>query len=164
MLRLVFAVAALALPAAASAAPPTVSVVEVSIGPDLAAKADVLGAREFDFLSADLKRTVERRLAHKGALAAEGGRLTLVIEDAEPNRPTFRQLGAKPGLSLESFGVGGARISGDYVGPDGVRTPIRYSWYQTDIAQSAGKVTWTDAQIAFARLARRIGDGSLSRD
>jgi hypothetical protein len=67
------------------------------------------------------------------AAAPGGGVLTLVIDDARPNRPTPQQLMTTQGLSMESFGVGGARISGDYVDPAGKRTPIAYSWYETDI-------------------------------
>lgn len=156
----------LALPAAAQAQAqaPVVSRVEVVVGPDLAARTDELGARELDYLSADLKAAVERRLARGGALSPEGGRLTLVIDDATPNRPTMRQLGAKPGLSLLSFGIGGARISGEYVAADGARAPIRYSWYEDDIRQAAYSLTWSDAETAFDRLARRLGKGQFVRD
>ncbi|MFT4251525.1 MAG: hypothetical protein QM608_03480 [Caulobacter sp.] len=164
MLRSLLVAALLALPAAAWAQPPVVAAVEVTIGPDLAAKADTLGAREFDYLAADLKQTVERRLTQRGALSPAGGQLKLVIDDAAPNRPTPKQLRDKPGLSLESFGLGGAKISGEYVAADGARTPIRYSWYEDDIRQAAFNLTWTDAETAFERLARRIGDGRLVKD
>lgn len=143
----------------AQAATPSVASIEVTVGPDLAAKADKLGQREFDYLAAELKRTVERRLAREGGLAPDGGRLNLVIEDATPSRPTSQQLFAKPGLSMLSFGLGGARISGEYVAADGERSPIRYSWYETEIRQAPFNITWSDASTAFSRLARRLGDG-----
>lgn len=166
MTRSVFALA-VALAAltfgAAQASAPNVASVEVAIGPDLAGQADKLGARELDHLSRDLRRTVERQLARDGLLGQDGGQLRLVIDDAVPSRPTAQQLLSRPGLSMESFGLGGARISGEYVGADGVRTPIRYSWYETDIRLAAGNVTWSDANTAFARLARRIGDGAFTR-
>lgn len=160
-----FAAAAAAfLPGAAFANTPAVAQVEVAVGPDLAAKADKLGPRELDYLARDLKRTVERRLERAGGLTAAGGRLRLVIDDAVPNRPTPVQLGSRPGLSMESFGVGGARISGEYVAADGVSTPIRYRWYEDDIWQAQHRATWTDAGIAFDRLARRIEDGRFVND
>ncbi|WP_233245385.1 MULTISPECIES: hypothetical protein [unclassified Caulobacter] len=169
MLRAFLASALLAaptavLPATAWAQAPIVAAVEVTIGPDLAAKADKLGAREFDYLTADLKRTVERRLSARGALSPAGGQLKLIIDDAQPNRPTPKQLGDKPGLSLESFSLGGAKISGEYVAADGVRSPVRYSWYENDIRQAAFNLTWSDAETAFARLARRIGEGKLAQN
>jgi len=167
MLRfiLIAAAAASLLPAgAALAGAPAVSQVEVTIGPDLAAKADKLGPRELDYLTRDLKRAVERRLERAGGLTASGGRLRLVIDDAVPNRPTLAQLSSRPGLSMESFGNGGARISGEYVAADGASTPIRYDWYENDIWRAQYRVTWSDAGIAFDQLARRIEDGRFVKD
>jgi hypothetical protein len=138
--------------AAPAFAAPAVAEVKVSIGPELAKKTDTIGTREFDLLKTDLRRSVERRLPPR----AGGGTLALVIEDARPNRPTMQQLSKKPGLSLDSFGVGGARITGVYVGPTGARTPIDYSWYETDIRQARHSTTWTDAETAFDRLAARL--------
>lgn len=166
MLRFVLIAAAAAslAPAAAVAGAPSVAQVEVTIGPDLAAKADKLGERELDYLARDLQRTVERRLQRAGGLTPSGGRLRLVIDDATPNRPTPMQLGRKPGLSMESFGVGGAEISGQYVAADGASTPIRYRWYENDIWQAQYVGTWTDAGTAFDLLARRIEDGRFVKD
>ncbi len=86
-------------------AAPAVSTVKVSIGPDLAEKADEIGGPDLDFLSTELRRTVERRLP----AARDGGVLTLVIDDAKPNRPTPQQLMTTQGLSAESFGIGGGQ-------------------------------------------------------
>jgi hypothetical protein len=152
-MRVALLSALLALGAAQAAlAAPAVSQVRVSIGADLAKKADTLGTREFEILSRDLKRSVERKLKP----GPGGGVLDLVIEDARPNRPTLEQLGKTPGLSYESFGVGGARISGDYVDPAGNRTPIAYDWYETDIRWARTGGTWHDAETAFDRLADRL--------
>uniref|UniRef100_B0SXF7 Uncharacterized protein n=1 Tax=Caulobacter sp. (strain K31) TaxID=366602 RepID=B0SXF7_CAUSK len=133
-------------------ATPAVSEVRVSIGPALTRKADEIGAREFDILAAELRRSVERKLPPRPG----GGTLNLVIEDARPNRPTPQQMSNTPGLSLESFGVGGARISGDYVDAAGKATPIAYSWYETDIRWARYGSTWHDAESAFDRLADRL--------
>jgi hypothetical protein len=149
LLSAALVLAAVATPALAA---PTVAEVKVSIGPDLAKKTDVLDDRELARLSADLKRSVERKLT----LSPGGGALSLVIEDAKPNRPTARQLSKTPGLSLDSFGVGGARITGVYVDPTGASTPIDYSWFETDIRQARHAATWTDAGTAFDRLAVRL--------
>jgi hypothetical protein len=141
-------------------AAPAVSAVRVSIGPTLADKVDEIGQRDLDVLTAELRRTVERRLPSR----ADGGTLTLVIDDARPNRPTPQQLMTTQGLSMESFGIGGARISGDYVDAAGVRTPIAYSWYGDDIRWARYGSTWQDAEQAFDRFANRLakdqfGDG-----
>ena len=139
----------LAQPALAA---PDVSEVKVSIGPELAKKVDDIGTRDFDILTAELRRSIERKTPPRPG----GGTLSLVIEDAKPNRPTPQQMSNKPGLSLESFGVGGARISGEYVDPAGNRTPIAYAWYETDIRWARYGSTWHDAETAFDRLADRL--------
>jgi hypothetical protein len=140
---------AIASPALAS---PAVSEVRVSIGTTLAEKIDDIGGRDLDILAAELRRSVERRIPP----GPGGGTLNLVIEDAKPNRPTPQQLSNTPGLSLQSFGVGGARIGGDYVDASGRRTPIAYDWYETDIRWAPYGSTWHDAERAFDRLADRL--------
>jgi len=137
-------------------AAPQVATVRVSIGPDLAKKTQIMDAREFDYLTRELKRSVEKRLDRSGALDPEGGELDLVIEDARPNRPTLREMSAKPGLSFQSFGVGGARVSGEYRAATGARTPVAYGWYETDIRWAQYGSTWSDADEAFDRLAARL--------
>jgi hypothetical protein len=141
---------------------PDIARVSVEISPDLARKTETLDARDFDYLKRELTRVVETRLNSKGAIATEGGELTLVIEDATPNRPTLRQMSQKPGLSYSSFGVGGARISGTYRAPSGATTPLQFGWYETDIRRTSGYGTWTDADSAFSRLADRVARGKLN--
>lgn len=145
----------LAKPALAA---PSVSEVKVSIGPELAKKVDDIGARDFDILTAELRRSVERKTPPR----PDGGTLTLVIEDAKPNRPTPRQMFNKPGLSYDSFSIGGARISGEYVDAAGRRTPIAYSWYENDIRWARYGSTWSDAEAAFDRLAERLAKDQFS--
>lgn len=131
---------------------PAVTEIKVSIGPELAKKADDIGTRDLDILTAELRRSIERKLPPRPG----GGTLDLVIEDAKPNRPTPQQLMNKQGLSFESFGVGGAKISGTYVDAAGKSTPIAYDWYETDIRWARYGSTWHDAEDAFDRLADRL--------
>lgn len=146
--------AALGLAGAAAAQAPAVS---VTIGPKLQAKAETLGQRELDYLARDLQRSVGTRLARAG----QAGRYELVIVDAKPNRPTFEQLGDKPGLSPMSFGLGGATVEGAFVAPDGSRTPIRYGWYESDLSWAQSASTWSDAETAFDKLGSRLAKGQL---
>src|SRR5262249_50880096 len=106
-----------AAPAVAAAAP-RVSEVHVRIGPQLEAKAKEYGQRDLDELSRDLKSSIERALAAKGRMGADGGRLEVTITDATPNRPTFAQLGRNPSLSMRSIGVGGASMQAEEIGRD----------------------------------------------
>ena len=133
--------------------------VHVTIGPALQDKADEYGQRELDGLTVDLRDSVVKAIG--GGLAPAGGTLDLVIEDATPNRPTMRQMNIKPGLSYESFGIGGAKISGVLTTADGQKIPVSYRWYESDILWAAGSNTWTDAQTTFDRFARHLVAGDV---
>lgn len=156
------AAAALTLaPTAFAAPPPSVSAVSVTIGPELQAKAEqTYGVRDVQRLADELQREVEQELARTGGLGG-GGRLELVLVDARPNRPTFKQLGDTPGLSAQSFGVGGATIEGRVISADGAVTPIHYHWYESDIRQAAFGSTWSDAEWTIDRFASRLGRGQV---
>ena len=144
-----------ALATGALATPASVS---VSIAPQLQAKAArTLGTRDVNALADQLRSRVEQRLARTGAY--QDTRLELVLVDVQPNRPTFKQMSDKPGLSFESFGVGGARIEGRAVAADGVATPLGYSYYEPDIRQAAMRGTWSDAEWTIDRFAYRLGRG-----
>ncbi|WP_293676559.1 hypothetical protein [uncultured Phenylobacterium sp.] len=149
------AVAALLSGTSALAAP---AAVNVSLTPQLQKKFDkTFGQREAELLTHDLRTSVEKQLAKTGA--HDGARIELTLIDAKPNRPTFKQLGDRPGLSLESIGIGGAAIEGRIVAADGAETPIAYRWYETDIRQVRGGWTWSDATETFDRFARRLAKG-----
>jgi hypothetical protein len=64
-----------------------------------------------------------------------------------------------PGLSYESFGIGGAQIRGVLTTADGREIPVSYRWYETDIRWAVGSATWTDARNTFDRFARRLARG-----
>lgn len=137
---------------------PSVSSVDVSLSPELRKKAaEKYGMRDVERLAVDLRKDVERELHRTGILA--GGRLELVLVDAQPNRPTFKQLGDTPGLSHQSFGVGGATIEGRAISIDGEVTPVSYRWYETDIRDAAYSTTWSDAQHAMQRFAYQMARG-----
>lgn len=148
-------VAILAIATAASATPASVS---VSLGPKLEEKATkTLGVSEVNDLAKSLQTTVQRTLDKTGAY--EGAKIELVLTDATPNHPTFKQLGDKPGLSMRSFGVGGASIEGRAVAPDGKITPLKYSYNETDIRWSSRGSTWADAENTFQQFAYELGRG-----
>ena len=157
-LLILTALAALAAGSASAAPLSTVGAVEVTIAPELQKKAaKELGVRDVDRLAAELRRDVARELERTGALA--GGRMELVLTDVRPTRPTFRQLANRPGLSYESFGVGGATIDGQAVSATGEVTPIHFQWYENDIRDAWMKSTWSDTNDAFNRFAYRYGRG-----
>ena len=149
------------LPAsAADATAPPVSSIDIVIGPGLQKQADDYGAREFGYLSEDLKKSVTGALNRSGRLAPDGGKLELVISDAKPSRPTFAQLGRKAGLSMMSRSLGGATITGRLVTPNG-DIPINYRWYESDLRNQFATTTWSDAEQAFDMFAGRLARGEL---
>ena len=156
----------LAAPLVAHAAEPTdpvISSVSVAIDPVFAAKdAKDYGDKDVAALAETLRKTVETELSAKGRLvpgSPNGARLELVLVDAKPNRPTFKQMADKPGLSMQSFSIGGAEIKGDKVNADGGRIRLSSSWYESDIRWAQGQATWADAERAFDGFARRIAEG-----
>ncbi|MFL5297254.1 MAG: hypothetical protein ACJ798_12810 [Phenylobacterium sp.] len=151
------ATALLASAAAAAAQPASVTVV---VGPELQAKAvRTLGVRDVNELAADLQKAVERQTGKSHAY--DGARIVLELADAKPNRPTFKQMADQPGLSYESFGIGGARIEGHAIAPDGRMTPLSYSYYEPDIRNARLGGTWSDAHWTIQRFAYRLGRGEV---
>jgi hypothetical protein len=152
------ALSAVALLASATAVLAAPAAVSVTVGPDLQKKAvETYGEREVQALADDLRTEVERTLARAGS--HEDARVELVLTDAKPNRPTFKQLGDTLGLSPVSFGVGGASIEGRIVTATGAEIPVAYRWYEQDIRRSVGATPWLDAQWTFDRFAHRLARG-----
>lgn len=158
--------------------------VHVSIGEDLAYRADHLspklrdrsssrsfndgfagrgfyGEKDLNRLAERLERKITDRLAGKGVTVSNTAPtvLNLVITDAEPNRPTFRQLSRNTSLSYRSFGNGGAAFEGMLTSSDRELGTVSYAWFENDIRHSAFTAgTWTDANRAIERFARKTAD------
>jgi hypothetical protein len=154
----IFALTAAALAVSGGVALAAPAQVSVSVGPELQKKAvKTYGVKEIRTLADRLGAEVERELARTGAY--QDARIELVLADAKPNRPTFNQMGKQPGLSMESFGIGGATIEGRTIAADGTVTPVSYRWYETDIRQAPYKWVWGDAEWSFDRFARQLSRG-----
>jgi hypothetical protein len=159
-MRTIAFVAATLLAGAAGVAAAAPASVTVTISPELQAKAvKDYGVREVDRLADDLRKSVERQAAK--APAFDGARIVLELADAKPNRPTFKQLSDHPGLSFQSFSVGGAAIEGHAVLPGGRVAPLSYSYYETDIHYAHLAGVWGDAQAAIDGFATRLRRGDL---
>jgi len=142
---------------------PVVSRVTVTLDPKfVSGGVKTYGTREVGDLADYLKKTIEKNLSAKGrfkADAADGAVLQLVLVDAKPNHPTFKQMSDRPGLSMQSFGVGGAEIRGEQINADGSRVKLGYSWYESDIRWVQSLGTWSDAEQAIHGFARRVAEG-----
>jgi len=140
---------------AALAAPASVS---VTLAPELQKKFDkTYGQREADLLTADLRSSVEKSLAKTSAY--DGAKIELTLVDVKPNRPTFKEMADKPGLSFQSFGVGGASIEGRVTSADGTQSRVDYKWFETDIRQTWANWIWSDAEWTFDRYAKKLARG-----
>ncbi len=136
----------------------TAGKVTVGVGAELQKKAENLGHREINDLRKELGDEVTRALSRNPNIV----RADLVIEDAQPNRPTFEQMSRTIGLSMTSIGVGGTRVSGTVTMADGTVRPVRYQWYETDLREERGASTWMDAERGFDYLASDLREGKIS--
>jgi hypothetical protein len=101
-----------------------------------------------------IRDLLERNLARE--FGNQAARVDVVINDVVPNRPTFKQLGDKPGLSIQSFGIGGADIAGKaYDGAGNLVGEVSYDWYG-DITWADTSWTWTDADRALYQFSKRL--------
>jgi hypothetical protein len=112
--------------------------------------AKTYGERERATLGDMLTRNLTRELGTQAA------RVDVVVNDVVANRPTFKQLGDRPGLSFQSYGIGGADISGKaYDAAGNLLGQVSYDWYG-DILWANTAWTWTDADRAMYQFSRRL--------
>jgi len=163
---------------------PTSSVrVNVALGEDLAFRADNLstdirdrhnsrsinngfanngyfGQKDLDRLTKRLKTKMEARLEKNGITVSDDATtvLNLVITDARPNRPTFKQMSKSASLSTHSFGVGGAKFEGTLMDASGEQGNVSYGWFETDIRYAQQGSTWSDAHRAIDKFARKTAE------
>jgi hypothetical protein len=117
------------------------------------------GDKELTKLTERLEEKVEQRFEKVGLSVADEApvKLVLTLEDARPNRPTFEQLSREPGLSFQSFGIGGAEITGELFDTEGNSLgTVEYRWFENDIRDARFGGTWTDANRAISRFAKRV--------
>jgi|SRR5690606_6272002 len=155
-MRLAFA--ALAGLALAAAAPASALTVEAKVSPEFQIKLEKdYGVREAATLTEALVSKVEATFARQGVTA---DRVVVTIEDAKPNRPTWQQVSAKPGLDpMRSVSLGGARVSGVAYDASGAQIgELDYDWYESDLSNVMAATTWSDARWTFDRFARRFAD------
>jgi hypothetical protein len=151
MIKSVFATMAMAISLLASSAFADGLQINVSYG-EKAEKAfsKTYGDRERTIIVETIKRSLSREVGDQAT------RVDVVINDIVANRPTFKQLGDRPGLSFQSFGIGGADISGKaYDAGGNLIGQVTYDWYG-DIYWANTSWTWSDADRAIYGFSRRL--------
>lgn len=151
MKTLITAVAAFAVLPIASAVE-----VNVSYSEDFAVElTDNYGEREGEYLSREITKDLTKTFAKAGI---DPARVDVMIIDAKPNRPTFEQLSAKPGLDYtRSISIGGMKLQATAFDAEGNELGAReYGWFESDLRDVIGSATWTDARRASDRFARKF--------
>lgn len=140
--------------------PVHISQVLVDASPAVQNQKKKYDSADVDMLKADLQKKVETALRDRGVWAANGGdTLLLTITSLTPNRPTMAQMRATPGLSMRSFGLGGAALQGELLSPSGADLgKVQYSWSETWIENVIAASTWYDARRAFSQFADYIAE------
>ncbi|MEO1303529.1 MAG: hypothetical protein AAFV37_01045 [Pseudomonadota bacterium] len=116
---------------------------------------DNYGEREGEALAEDITDDLTQAFERAGISPAK---VDVTIVDAKPNRPTFEQLGAQPGLDpIRSISIGGMEMVGTVYDADGnIIATQEYGWFQNDIRDVFGAGTWHDANRASRRFANRL--------
>lgn len=118
---------------------------------------DDYGTREGERLADDIRKDIEREF---GKANIDPARVSIMIVDAKPNRPTMQQMSDKPGLDmLRSKSIGGMDLKGTAY--DAAGTPIaelEYDWFETSIDRVVASGVWGDANRASRRFARKFAD------
>lgn len=143
------AIALLAAPAALA------TEINVAYDPEFAEElADTYGEREGEYLTNAIQKDLNDALEKAGV---DPARIEVTIIDARPNKPTFKQLADKPGLSYgDSISTGGMKLSAIVYDAEGnAGAELTYDWYENNI-MNAGPATWYDAKKASDRFARKL--------
>ncbi len=113
------------------------------------------GEREGETLTEDIIDDLDNAFERAGVSPA---RVDVVIVNAKPNRPTFQQLSDRPGLdSFRSISLGGMELTGTAYDADGnVLATQEYGWFENNIRNVIGSGTWTDANRASRRFAKKF--------
>ena len=116
------------------------------------------GDRDLEYLQERLLSGLERKFGKKGIKVDDNAAtvLRVTIEDAQPNRPTLKQLSQTPSLSFRSISLGGAEIAAELTAADGRSLgTMNYRYFETDLRDVKSGSTWHDANWAFQRFASR---------
>lgn len=118
---------------------------------------DDYGVRESEKLNKRLEEKVLKAFDREGLSVH---RVELTLEDAKPNHPTFKQLGDTPGLDgFRSVSLGGAEITGEAFDADGNSiAQLTYRWFESDLRFAQHGSTWSDANRAINRFAKKFAD------
>ena len=116
------------------------------------------GDKDLARLSQRVEEKLTRALTKRGVAVSDTAPtvLRVTLTDVKNNRPTFRQLSKDVILSYQSFGNGGAELEAEVIAAGGSSLgTMQYDWFETDIRDARFGGTWSDANRAIDRFAKR---------
>ena len=117
--------------------------------------AEDYGDKEKGVIADIIKQEIAKKFSGKDY------RYEISINELTPNRPTMQQMDNKPGLSYQSFGVGGANLSGKVFDQAGnLIAETKYDYYSNDIWHSQYDWTWHDAEWAVESFVKKLAMAS----
>lgn len=129
----------------------------IAFSTELQAKLDKdYGTREARTLRQELQRSVESSLKKAGK--SKVAYVDLTIEDAKPNKPTFKQLAKNTSLSYSSsYSTGGAKVNAKLFDETGALIgTVSHEYYSQNLQDIMSEYGWADADRAFDGAARKI--------
>ena len=119
------------------------------------------GDRAIVYLIEEMQEEIVEDFSKRGLTLSDSAPtlMRITIVGAKPNRPTFNQLSKDASLSFQSFGIGGADMTAEFISAGGnVVGTAEYDYYSgfgdRPNLQSSG--TWTDANRAFSRFSKKL--------
>lgn len=118
------------------------------------------GDRAIEYLIEDLQAEISDDFAKRGLKLSEDAPtlLRVTINEVKNNRPTFNQLREDSNLSFQSFGVGGADVSAEFISAGGTTIGTAdYSYFSNfNDRPLQGLGTWSDATRSFSRFSKKL--------
>lgn len=126
------------------------------------------GDRAIEYLLEEMEEELVEDFAKRGLTLSDSAStlLRVTINEVKPNRPTFNQLKEDASLSFQSFGIGGADVSAEFVSASGtVIGTANYDYFSSFYERPAQTAsTWTDANRAFSRFSKRLSKKLAAMD
>lgn len=145
--------------AIALVSPASAQTVPVAFSPEFqTALEEEYGIREGEILREAIVSAIENELARRG-VSIQSVTIEVTIMDADPNRPTLRQLSRMPGLDMRSISIGGAELRAVVRSATGQTTEVNHRRYNHSLEDvTVAATTWTEARRAIRQFAVKVAD------
>ena len=118
------------------------------------------GDKEIEYLLEEMEEEIRDDFADRNLTISDTAPtlLRITINKVKPNRPTFNQLTEDTSLSFQSFGIGGADVSAEFIAAGGnVIGTAEFDYFSSfNDRNLRGLGTWADANRAFSRFSKKL--------